>query len=77
MPGFYQEPGLSPKRVGMNGSSTERIDPFTGKLQWHFVDIAIPGNGGFDLKVQRSYSSRNEDYEPSPVGIGCDVPPIS
>jgi YD repeat-containing protein len=73
IPGFYQEPGLSPNRESLRNSSRERIDPFTGKLQWHFIDIAIPGNGGFDLKVQRSYSSRNEDYEPSPLGIGWSM----
>ncbi len=70
IPGFYQEPGVNPNRDTVSHSANEHIDPFTGKLQWHFVDFAIPGNGGLTLKVQRSYSSRNEDYEPSPIGIG-------
>ena len=70
IPSFYQEPGLNPNRETVGHSANEHIDPFTGKLQWHFVDLSIPGNGGFTLTVQRSYSSRNEDYEPSPIGVG-------
>ncbi|QJR09738.1 hypothetical protein DSM104443_00788 [Usitatibacter rugosus] len=71
IPSFYQEPGLSRNREHLNQQSDERIDPFTGKLQWHFVDIFVPGNGGLDLKVQRSYSSMNELLDDaSPIGIG-------
>ena len=71
IPGFYQEPGVNPNRDYVNHSANERIDPFTGKLQWSFTDFEIPGNGGFNLRVQRSYSSRNEDFgDPSPVGVG-------
>ncbi len=74
IPSFYQEPGLSRTRDYVNQHANERIDPFTGKLQWHFVDLFIPGNGGLDLKVQRSYSSLNEQLgEISPAGIGWTV----
>jgi YD repeat-containing protein len=70
IPSFYQEPGINPNRDTVSHSVNEHIDPFSGKLQWHFTDLSIPGNGGLTLKVQRSYSSRNEDYEPSPLGVG-------
>ena len=53
IPSFYQEAGLSPNRAYVNQHSTERLDPFSGKVQWHFTDLFIPGTGGLDLAVQR------------------------
>lgn len=71
IPRFYQEPGPHPNRDYVNQHFSEHIDPFTGKLQLHYVDLFIPGNGGLDLKVQRSYSSLNENLgEPVPYGDG-------
>jgi hypothetical protein len=70
IPSFYQEPGLAPNR-DFSRNANERIDPFTGKLQWHYVDTFLPANGGMDIKVQRSYSSMNEVvHDNSPVGMG-------
>src|SRR5258706_7347333 len=57
MPSFYEEPGQSRTRDYVNQHASEKIDPFTGQMQWHFVDLFIPGNGGMDLKVQPSYSA--------------------
>lgn len=57
IPDFYRDPGLNPNRSYVNQSFNEHIDPFTGALQQHYVDLHIPGNGGFDLKVVRSYNS--------------------
>ena len=82
IPGHYQEPGLSPNRDYIDQHVTEKIDPFTGKLQIHSVDLFIPGNGGLDIKVQRSYSSVDEfliDQRdtnlvvPSPIGVGWSM----
>lgn len=80
IPSFYQEAGISKTRSYINQNDSEHIDPFTGKLQHHFVDVFIPGNGGMDLKVQRSYNSVNDlsnvndiwisPHEKSPIGIG-------
>ena len=71
IPGFYQEPGLSPNRDYVNQQMHEHIDPFTGKLQLHYVDLFVPGNGGLDIKVQRSYNSQNELLtEPTVLGVG-------
>lgn len=61
MPDFYQEPGLYPNRDYLNQSYNEHIDPFTGGLQLHYVDLHWPGNGGFDLKAMRSYNSASVD----------------
>ena len=52
--------------------------PFTGSLQHHYVDLYLPGNGGFDLKVVRSYNSTSIDpldpaaYE-SLAGLGWTI----
>lgn len=61
IPDFYREPGIQPNRDFVNQSNQESIDPFTGSLQRHYVDIRLPGNGGLDLKVIRSYNSSNVD----------------
>jgi YD repeat-containing protein len=71
IPTYYQEAGVSRNRGYENQHANELIDPFSGKLQWHYTDLFIPGNGGLDIAVQRSYSSVNEQIaERSPVGMG-------
>lgn len=57
IPDFYKGPGIDPNRSYVNQHFNEHIDPFNGSLQLHYVDINIPGNGGFDLQVTRSYNS--------------------
>ncbi len=54
IPSFYEEPGLSPNREVLDQHVNERIDPFTGKLQIHAVDLVLPGNGGLDIRVRRA-----------------------
>ncbi|HMW39537.1 MAG TPA: Ig-like domain repeat protein [Saprospiraceae bacterium] len=61
IPDFYKDPGLYPNRDYINQHVNEHIDPFTGALQYHYVDLHIPGNGSFDLKVIRSYNSSSID----------------
>lgn len=61
IPDFYREPGLQPNRDYVNQGFSEHIDPFTGGLQLHYVDLHLPGNGRFDLKVIRSYNSAAVD----------------
>lgn len=78
IPDFYKEPGLNPNRDYVNQSASEHIDPFTGALQRHYVDLHIPGNGGFDLKVVRAYNSASVDsLNPagfnSVAGLGWNV----
>lgn len=57
IPDYYNEAGISDTRQDVSSYSNEFIDPFTGSLQWHSTDFSIPGNGGFDLKLLRSYNS--------------------
>jgi hypothetical protein len=49
IPSFYQEPGLPSNRATVNQSLGEHIDPFTGKLQLHFTDLVLPGNGSLAI----------------------------
>ncbi|MCU7829568.1 MAG: fibronectin type III domain-containing protein [Candidatus Thiodiazotropha sp. (ex Myrtea sp. 'scaly one' KF741663)] len=61
VPDYYSEPGINPNRDYIDQNFSEYIDPFTGKLQLHYVDLYIPGNGGMDLMVQRSYTSMDDE----------------
>lgn len=61
IPDAYGDPGLYPNRTYINQNLDEYIDPFSGSLQHHSTDIYVPGNGGFDLKVIRSYNSASID----------------
>ena len=72
-PNHYEEPGLQPGRDYINQHFGENIDPLSGNLSLQYVDLFLPGNGGFDIKVVRSYNQRkiNEFY--SPFGRGWDI----
>src|SRR5882672_5114158 len=70
--GYYKEPGIYPTRDYINQNASEHVDPFTGRLQLHYVDLFIPGNGGLNLEIRRSYTSVDDSatFEPSPFGVG-------
>lgn len=59
IPDFYTEPGTNPFRESVSANVTENIDPLSGNLNLSYVDLVVPGNGGLDIKVQRSYNSSN------------------
>jgi hypothetical protein len=44
--------------VSYPGVPEESVDPFSGTLHILQTDIVLPGKGGFDLRLVRSYSSR-------------------
>ncbi|MGH8509184.1 MAG: DUF6531 domain-containing protein, partial [Gammaproteobacteria bacterium] len=68
---YYAEPGLNPFKETLNQSFHEHIDPFSGSLQHQYTDIHLPGNGGLDIKVQRVYTSLQEQRPPRGVtGVG-------
>ncbi len=57
----------------------EHIDPLSGNLVLTFTDLVLPGNAGFDLRIQRTYNSKiyrsfstSGDLldEDSPAGVG-------
>ncbi len=74
LPDFYQEPGFSSSRSYINDSNNEHIDPFTGMLQRHYVDLVVPGNGGMDITINRSYNSMQGTVgSKSIAGVGWNV----
>jgi hypothetical protein len=57
IPDFYIGLGLDSNRSSVNQNFNEHSDPFNGSPQLHCVDTNVPGNGGFDVQVTRSYNS--------------------
>ena len=57
---YYSEPGLNPFQDSINQHQSEHIDPFGGTLQLKYTDLVIPGNGGMDIRINRSYVSLQE-----------------
>lgn len=79
IPDAFQEGGISRVKSYESQSFNEVIDTFTGKLQYHFTDLVIPGNGGMDLAIRRSYNSIDDPlvtftpwntFEQNPLGLG-------
>jgi hypothetical protein len=56
---LYDAPGVDPHRETLSSIPEERIDPFTGGLTLSHVDARLPGNGGLDFIIQRSFSSKS------------------
>jgi uncharacterized repeat protein (TIGR01451 family) len=50
--------GMNPNRPFFSQLPYEQIDPLNGNLLLLFTDLSLPGNAGFDLKIQRSYNSK-------------------
>ncbi len=56
IPDFYHEPGINPNRqYSVDLQGVETIDPFTGILRLSYKDLVIPGNGGLDIVINRTY----------------------
>ncbi|MGD0331449.1 MAG: DUF6531 domain-containing protein, partial [Nitrososphaeria archaeon] len=56
---LYDAPGFDPNRETFCTMPNEHIDPFTGGLILSHVDAKLPGNGGLDLVIQRTFNSKN------------------
>jgi len=54
----FNAKGFQPYRELMSELPFEHIDPMTGNVMLTFTDLMLPGNGGFDLKVQRTFNSK-------------------
>lgn len=60
MPDFFSEASSpNPNRAATSLAPNELIDTFSGGLSINHTDLVIPGNGGLDIRIQRSYSSNN------------------
>lgn len=67
---FYRTSSIEQSREVLNQSQPESIDPFTGTLRLQYVDFSIPGNGGLNLNVIRSYNSGDVDLSKSSGNLG-------
>lgn len=54
---IYYEPGINLYRELASQDGIESIDPYTGMLKIRHVDLLVPGNGGLDIKITRTYDS--------------------
>lgn len=68
---YYAEPGLNLFANTIGQDAHEEISPFGGTLQLQYTDLRVPGNGGLDIIVQRSYTSLQLALErPHHTGLG-------
>jgi hypothetical protein len=71
---YYSEPGLNPFKETEGHNSTEHIDPFSGTLQLMYTDLKVPGNGGMDIVVSRTYTvPQGQPSEDDSVGVGWTI----
>ena len=54
----YDARGFDPEREFLSQPPYEHVDPMTGNLLLTFTDLVLPGNAGFDLRIQRTYNSK-------------------
>jgi len=55
---YYDAPGFNPNRDTFSIVPYEHIDTFTGNVILNFIDARLPGNGGLDLVIQRTFNSK-------------------
>lgn len=73
---YYEEPGLNPFKEDSGTKNFEFIDPFSGILQLKHLDISLPGNGGLDMNVYRTYNLPEGGIpEYSAFGLGWNMQP--
>jgi hypothetical protein len=56
-PKVYEEPGFYPYREQVSQEGEDFVDPFTGQLKVRHLDLYLPGNGGLDINIWRTYDS--------------------
>jgi YD repeat-containing protein len=54
----YDEVGFKKNKTYLKFSPEEYVNVFSGDLLLTHTDINLPGNGGLDLKLQRTYNSK-------------------
>jgi hypothetical protein len=54
-----REKGVLPEHGAVSFAPWETIDPWSGNVMLAFVDVALPGNAGFNLVVRRVYNSKD------------------
>lgn len=68
----FDAKGFQPNREFFSQLPFEHIDPMTGNLLLTFTDLVLPGNAGFDLRIQRTYNSKIYDLYTNVGGYSLD-----
>jgi YD repeat-containing protein len=55
---LFDARGFTQNRPYFGQAPVEHVDPATGNVTLTFTDLVLPGNAGFDLKIQRTYNSK-------------------
>lgn len=70
VPDYFQEKGMSSSRAYDTQSPNESIDTFTGKLQYQFTDLLLPGNG---VELQLDMWMLNHEFPDTELSRGFGV----
>ncbi|AJD47637.1 YD repeat protein [Isoalcanivorax pacificus W11-5] len=71
LPDFYSDPSLSAS-IGYFGDVAQvTVDKFSGKLVARAEDVVVPGNGGLDIILQRTYTSLDPGVIPEYSYLGA------
>ena len=54
----------------------ENVDTTSGNLVLTFTDFILPGNAGFDLRLTRTYNSKNSSWSIGIAGVPLSVAPL-
>ena len=54
------DPGQITFRTPISEIQNEKIDPYTGSLSLTYTDLTLPGNGGLDLSIVRTYRNTRD-----------------
>ena len=61
--------GFQQNRDYFSGAPFENIDTLSGALVLTFTDLVLPGNGGWDVRFQRTYNSKSGRWTFGPADI--------
>ncbi|MDA8439806.1 MAG: hypothetical protein M0Z51_13235, partial [Propionibacterium sp.] len=56
------ENGALPEHQPLSFAPWEVIDPWSANAMLFFLDVDLPGNAGFDLRIRRVYNSKDEAW---------------
>ncbi|MBN2053456.1 DNRLRE domain-containing protein, partial [bacterium] len=63
-PSHFSSPEFDSDHVNLGNLPEETVDTFTGQLHLHYIDLALPGKGGLDLNLIRTYASTIRERAP-------------
>ncbi len=65
----FDAAGFQQNRDYFSGAPFEHVDTVTGNLILTFTDLVLPGNGGSELRFQRTFNAKNDGHSDWTFGI--------